>query len=131
MEPLRAVLDYGAQILQSQVATSLILLAAFVLLTVYTRRTIARHRHELKAALIECRRDSLTDAGFLQSLMGITHSYRVLMMSVTSGQRQAPSELKDIDRRFDDLRKQVHDERNSRVVRLSKALERLQEKSEE
>lgn len=130
MDALKTVLEYGAEILQSQVATSLLLLGAFVLQTVYTRRAIARHRAELKAAFIECRRDAIKDAGFMQSLMGVTHSYKVLVMTVTSGNRQPPPELKQIDERFERLRHEVHDERNNRVARLNKTLDRLQEKAE-
>jgi hypothetical protein len=130
MDLLKGVIEYGAQILQSQVATQLLLLAAFVLLAGYTRRNLDRNRTELKAALIECKRDGVVDAGLLQSAMTIIHRYRTVTISTLGGRREVPEEFREIDHDFQELRRRAHDVKNDRVVRLNRTLQRFDEKAD-
>lgn len=123
-------LDGLVQALQSPFSTALLLLVFSYALVKWTRKQIERQRHELRAAILECRKDGLTDAGFLYTASNLTHQYRLLLLGQLGGKREPPRELAKIDERFEKFRRELHDERSMRKLRLDRSLEKEERASE-
>lgn len=121
---MKELIEIASSIAQSQFALAIILLLANVLLVLWVKKSLSRTHAELKAAVLECRRDGLTDVGFLRTSMNINFEYRTLLVTALGGRREPPEGLKRIDEHFDSLRRRVHDEETSRKMRMDKTLER-------
>lgn len=119
-------LEFGDALLQSRFALAILLLLAAIGLVVYVRREVQRTRHEMKVAIIQCQRDSLADASFLRTSMGIAHEYRTMMIAVFSGRREPPPELDKLNERFQELRRKIHDDVNERRARLKDSMRRYE-----
>lgn len=128
---MKEILEAAALIAQSPFALVMVLIISNAVQFIWTKRQLAKSHNELRAAVIECRRDGLTDVGFLRTSMNINFEYRTLLVTALGGRREPPTGLKKIDEHFDSLRRRVHDEETSRKVRMDRTLERATTKAEE
>lgn len=128
---LGAIIDVATNVLQSPMASSLLLLGGFLYASKMVRQQVTRVRQELKIALFECREDALKDIRFNASLLALASKYKAVVMSTTGGERSVPPVIRELDDDFGELRRQMHDETNRRAARVARARELLEKQHEE
>lgn len=129
---MKEVLEFAVEVFKSPYAPSILLLCGFIWLSRWTRATIARNRQETQIDLLECKADGVIELDFNKRLRTICSEYRMLYMTAIGGKRLGSPEFDRLDIRFDEIRRQMHDENNRRILRLrDRANELLKQYSEE
>lgn len=126
MDWVKALLEYGSQVVQSPFATALILLALVTISVLANRQMITRVRQELRMALLECRKDELVNSKFLSSALNIAGRYEMLLAVAPSDRRQSSPEAVELREDYHKLRREVHDEVGRRADRLATTLKMVE-----
>lgn len=81
---------------------------------------------DVQIALAECQADGVSDRGFVLSWRALCAEYRTALLQATGGKRQMPPEVADMEEKYQELRRAVHDENNRRIARLKEKVADLE-----
>lgn len=126
---IKEFLGAAVQILESPLSTLLLLLATLGLMTWWMRHRLRLQDLKAEENHLESRRNEMECMGFLRSATGIISDYRMMLISmVREGDRRTaplPSHLPEVDKKFDDLRRRIHDAETMRKAQFEESLRRL------